>query len=93
MKRTYGGMAIQIGLKVISTLKKLEDIILHEFAHTLDYRMTPNGERVRGGKRSVHDEVFLDRLREVVIAWYGDESKYQWNGEYKTIQRIYKETI
>ena len=40
VKRTYGGGRIQIGLKVVSTLKRLEDIVLHEFTHSLDWRLT-----------------------------------------------------
>ena len=87
-KDAWGGESIKIGLNVTSTLTKVEDVVLHEFAHTLDYRR--NGNRKNGNRNIHHDKIFADILQEVTVAWYGKTGKYQWRGEYPAVRKIHK---
>ena len=91
--RTYGGEKIQIGLRVRSTLLRMEDIVLHEFAHTLDWMNSGEKYRIssKTGKALHHDVLFCNALRKVTEVWYGDPSKYQWSGEYATVRKWYNQ--
>tara|TARA_Y100001951_G_C11183525_1_gene207326 strand:+ start:125 stop:499 length:375 start_codon:yes stop_codon:yes gene_type:complete len=91
VESTYGGHKIQIGLKARSTLKKLEDIILHEFTHSLDWRKNGDKYRRKNGKGSYHDTTFTRLLEQVTNAWYGNSEKYQWSGEYPTVRKAHKD--
>ena len=91
--RTYGGEKIPIGLRVRSTLLRMEDIVLHEFAHTLDWIQSGEENRIdpKTGKAKHHDVPFCNTLRKVTEVWYGDPSKYQWSGEYATVRKWYNQ--
>ena len=91
--RTYGGEKIQIGLRVRSILLRMEDIVLHEFAHTLDWMNSGEKYRISSKTgRALHNSVFFcNALRKVTEVWYGDSSKYQWSGEYSTVREWYNQ--
>ena len=104
--------AIQLGLKY--RLEKglynrdrstIEDIILHEFTHCLDYyrhdwrkktitrRRWYTGETYTASQYTYHDETFVELLEEVAEWWYGDVRCYDWNNDYKRVCSIRRRRI
>lgn len=61
-----------------------EDLTLHEFAHALTD--TIHGKIKRGRKTSWHGPQFVQSLIEIVQAWYGDQEKYCWQKEYRSLR-------
>jgi putative metallohydrolase (TIGR04338 family) len=86
--RRKKGAAYYPGFKTIyipfqGTWRGTEHSMLHEFAHHLtdaktDWRLT-----------RPHGREFIECLRVVVLAWFGDLDKYNWKTEYKSIRAWY----
>jgi len=58
----------------------VENSMLHEFAHFLEYYRHP----VSG--KSHHGPAFIEELRNVTEAWHnGDSSRYDWSTEYRRV--------
>ena len=56
----------------------VENCVIHEFAHHVAQSLDGNyGHRGR----------FFEYLCEVARVWYGDESRYGWSYEYKSLQK------
>lgn len=85
------------------------DVMLHEFAHILNYKRNiepvPYNDRYvfpqresfneYGNPKYGRDKVrphgieYMNILLEVAKVWYGDESKYPWAKEYRSIVKWY----
>ncbi len=86
------GKHIVIGLGIIHRWKtiNMQDIVCHEFSHTVDFqtnpiRKNPNSKR---GRRMFHDATFYEVLKKVSVAWYGNDDTFQWDKEYATLANI-----
>ena len=70
-----------------------ENSTLHEFAHHLNYRrhILEFREMRLNGKNFPHHGIrFQETLEEVIMAWYKDIHKYQWNKEYDSVADRYR---
>ena len=77
-----GAHRIKIGLK---SWRGIENLVLHEFAHALSN--TRYGIiKISKYRTEWHGSRFAQCLIEIVDAWYGDQSKYSWNTEYKSLR-------
>lgn len=90
-KISNGGYALPIKNVIVislwSSYWKHEDTLLHEFAHILCHNKY--GRIKHGVKRIIHGQEFRDCLLSVIMVWYNDIEKYQWNKEYKSIKKWY----
>jgi len=62
----------------------MENLTIHEFAHALVWER--HGRIKRGKQTDWHGPAFAKCLIEIINAWYGDQSKYCWKREYKSLK-------
>ena len=74
---------IKIGLK---SWRGIENLILHEFAHALTDFRYGRIRRTPYGKAIWHGPEFAKCLIEIINAWYGDQAKYDWDTEYRSLR-------
>jgi hypothetical protein len=74
---------IKVGMR---SWREIENLILHEFAHALTDFRYGRIRRTPYGKTIWHGPEFTRCLIEIINAWYGDQAKYSWNTEYKSLQ-------
>lgn len=63
-----------------------EQSLIHEFAHMLTYKRY-------GAHVAQHGEEFRYCLWHVVIAWFGNPSRYAWDNEYKRVGQFGKQRL
>jgi len=64
--------------------RSTETTIIHEFAHAL---CDAQHGRIKAGRKTVwHGPAFARCLLDTISAWYGNNSTYPWNSEYKSLQ-------
>ena len=94
--RSFGGPRLQIGLRQHWSLP-LEDVVLHEFAHVLEYWKQGDKRisKIKQGnsKRTVHDAGFARILEKIVETWYGNWESYKWEGDYKNVYKAHLQHI
>jgi len=73
---------IKIGMKAWRGI----DLVLHEFAHALTDNRHGRIRRTSYGKTIWHGPEFARCLVSVIDAWHGDQTKYSWSTEYKSLK-------
>jgi predicted SprT family Zn-dependent metalloprotease len=61
-------------------------VVIHEFAHYLDFMRQPMGTR---RDRRHHDRQFTRVLIEVIDKFYSERDCYFWHREYRSIKAMY----